>query len=92
MVTIEDLDAGTLFKYGNTYALKTEYCTEKGICKCFIVGSGEMFWGGVSNPNELLVEPVNLGHMLEEIQWLYGRLNMIENVIESGRNITSQFE
>lgn len=62
-VTLEELEQGSLFVYKGTYALKTEYRTEKGAIEAYIVGSGEFFWGGVTTPEEqskLIVVPVNI--------------------------------
>ncbi|MEH7116176.1 hypothetical protein V7128_01955 [Neobacillus vireti] len=62
-VSLDELEEGSLFKYNNTIALKTEYRTEKGAVKSYIVGSGEMFWGGTSCPedlNGLMVLPLTL--------------------------------
>jgi len=51
-VTLEKLSAGSLFQYEETIALKTEYGTESGAIEAFIVGSGEMFWGGTNNAKD----------------------------------------
>jgi hypothetical protein len=61
IVKLKDLPNGSLFVYKNTIALKTEYLTEAMACECFIVGTGEMFWGGTKSAeelNELVVTPV----------------------------------
>jgi len=49
-----DLDAGSLFMTPDMgcLALKSEYRTEKGAIEAYIVGSGEFFWGGTSDPEE----------------------------------------
>ena len=53
-IKLKDLPPGSLFLYGDTMALKSEYRTEDGgAIESYIVGSGEMFWGGTSNPKEL---------------------------------------
>lgn len=44
---------GSLFKYNKCIAFKSEYRTARGACECYILGSGEMFWGGTSTPEEL---------------------------------------
>lgn len=52
-----DLQAGSLFMYAGTIALKTEY----GIADCYIIGSGETFIAGQTNEIErakLLVTPL----------------------------------
>ena len=52
LVKLGELDAGKLFRYNETIALKSEYITEKGAVEAFIVGSGEMFWGGTTIPED----------------------------------------
>ena len=49
---LEELPCGGLFLYNETLCLKTKYRTSNGAIEAFIVGSGEMFWGGVSTPEE----------------------------------------
>jgi hypothetical protein len=51
-VSLEDLPAGCLFLYNQTLCLKTEYKTTNGAIEAFIVGSGEMFWGGTNTTEE----------------------------------------
>jgi hypothetical protein len=61
-VKLSDLKAGTLFKFNNTIALKSEYRTNFAV-ECYIVGSGEYFWGGTKTArelNELLVTPLKI--------------------------------
>jgi len=53
-VTLEDLLPGSLFLYKGTLGLKTEYRTSEGAIEAFIVGSGEMFWGGIDTPEQQL--------------------------------------
>lgn len=43
-----DIPNGSMFLYGDTLALKSEYRTEQGAIEAFIYGSGEMFWGGAT--------------------------------------------
>lgn len=52
-VPLLDLPPGELFTYDGCTALKSEYRTDKGACECYIVGSGEMFWGGTKTGEEL---------------------------------------
>jgi len=49
--TLGELPAGSLFlsEDMSTLGMKSEYHTGSGACEAFIVGSGEMFWGGVSS-------------------------------------------
>jgi hypothetical protein len=54
VVTLEDLPQGSLFiTTDNTcLGLKTEYCTEQGAIEAYIIGSGEVFWGGTNVPKD----------------------------------------
>ncbi|MCU5196478.1 hypothetical protein OCE52_16875 [Bacillus mobilis] len=59
-VRLADLEPGKLFRFGDTIGFKSEYRTG-GAVEAFIVGSGEMFWGGTDTAEEqreLMVEPV----------------------------------
>ena len=49
--TLGKLPHGSLFLSENmsTLGMKSEYYNGKGASESFIVGSGEMFWGGVSS-------------------------------------------
>lgn len=47
---LKNVKAGALFLHNNTLVLKTEYKSDSGAIEAFIVGSGEMFWGGTTNP------------------------------------------
>ena len=60
-VALKDLPPGSIFKFRETYAVKSEYFTDKGAVECVIIGSGEMFWGGTTDPlvqRMLKVNPV----------------------------------
>jgi hypothetical protein len=62
LVSLEELPAGSLFYYNNTLCLKTEYKSEGGAIEAFIVGSGEMFWGGTkdaASQRKLMISPVS---------------------------------
>ncbi len=52
LVKLCELKAGKLFTTPDRscLAVKSEYNTDTGAVEAFIVGSGEMFWGGISNP------------------------------------------
>jgi hypothetical protein len=50
--TLYKLPKCSLFIFNETLCLKTEYRTEQGAIEAFIVGSGEMFWGGASTSLE----------------------------------------
>lgn len=49
---LENLPAGSLFLFEDTLAVKSEYHNESGAVEAIIVGSGEFFWGGTSDPKE----------------------------------------
>lgn len=69
-IKLGELAPGMMFKCGDTYGFKSEYRTDKGICECFILGSGEMFWGGTGNPNALKVEPIDFEALLKAAEML----------------------
>lgn len=50
--TLGKLPSGSLFLKDETLCLKTEYRTDNGAIEAFIVGSGEMFWGGTDNAKD----------------------------------------
>lgn len=61
-VRLADLEPGKLFRFGDTIGFKSEYRTG-GAIEAFIVGSGEMFWGGTNTAQEqreLMVEPIEM--------------------------------
>lgn len=68
MIKVGELEPGTLFKKNDTYAIKSEYRNTKGTCECYIIGTGEMFWGGTGNPNALKVEPINFEWLIEQAE------------------------
>ena len=61
-----------IFRFDGELVLKTEYCSEnklsgKYIPDCYIVRTGEYFWGGAKTANELNnldVEPVDFAELL----------------------------
>ena len=56
-----DLKSGELFMYEDCIALKSEYINKSGEPECYILGTGEMFWGeGTSNLNQLMITPLKL--------------------------------
>lgn len=60
-VRLGDLPKGHMFIFDNTIGMKSEYRTNAGAPECYIVGSGEMFWGGTTKAaelNELQVVPL----------------------------------
>lgn len=69
-VKLGELEPGMMFKIGDTYGFKSEYRNDKGVCECFILGSGEMFWGGTGNPNALKVEPVDFLSLMKDVEML----------------------
>lgn len=61
--TLGSLPAGSLFLYKGDVALKSEYRNDSGYPECFIVDSGEMFYGGAKSAEELnclMVTPILL--------------------------------
>lgn len=67
---LSELEPGTIFKRGETYGFKSEYRNDKGICECYIIGSGEMFWGGTGNPNNLKVEPLEFDSLIKAVEMI----------------------
>lgn len=66
LIQLADLEPGKLFRFGETVGFKSEY-RSGGVIEAFIVGSGEMFWGGTSTADkqrELMVEPIDLKELL----------------------------
>jgi len=62
LVKLADLEPGSLFEYNGTRALKSEYRTDNDAIEAFIIGSGEMFWGGTHNAKDqrnLMVRKIN---------------------------------
>lgn len=82
-IRLGDLEPGTMFKYGDTFGFKSEYRTDKGICECFILGSGEKFWGDGGNPNSLIVEPVDFVSLLKAAE-------MINKIKEEAEELYAQ--
>lgn len=61
-VTLEELEPGMLFRYGDTLGFKSEYHADGGAIEAYCLGSGEMFWGGTTTPQEqaaLMVAPID---------------------------------
>jgi hypothetical protein len=54
-VRLENLEPGKLFMTTDMkcLALKTDYRNAKGAVEAYIVGSGDVFWGGTSDPRVL---------------------------------------
>lgn len=68
-IKLDDLSPGTLFRYNETIALKTEYYTDDGRPECYIIGSGEFFCGGANSIDELLnllVKPIKIKDICQE--------------------------
>lgn len=51
--TIEELFPGSLFKFNDSYVIKSDYRGDGGTCECYILGSGDMFWGGTNGAEAL---------------------------------------
>jgi hypothetical protein len=83
-----NLKPGSLFMTPDKkcLALKSEYRTNAGAIEATIVGSGEMFWGGTSDPmvqKNLMVHPVEVvGEVPDEkltLDEINAEINLIEN-------------
>ena len=62
-----------LFKHGNCVALKTEYMVN-GAVEAYIVSSGERFWGGAKNAeelNNLEVTPIERKDFVPQGEWVW---------------------
>jgi len=82
-IRLGDLEAGTMFRYEDTFGFKSEYRTDKGICERFILGSGERFWGGTGNLNALIVEPVDFASLIKAAE-------MINKIKEEAEELYAQ--
>lgn len=68
---LHEVPKGSLFRYDETIGFVSEYSTDKGAIEAYILGSGEMFWGGTTEPmkqRELRVEVIDLNHQLTELE------------------------
>jgi len=83
-----NLKPGSLFMSSDKecLALKSEYSTNSGAIEATIVGSGEFFWGGTSDPmkqRNLMVYPVEIvGEVPDEkltLDEINAEINHIEN-------------
>lgn len=69
-VPLDELKSGSLFIYGETIGLKSEYRNEHGAIEAYIVGSGELFWEGFTDISEqanLMVQPLVLEAEVKDI-------------------------
>lgn len=69
-----EVKPGDLFLHGGTVCLKSEYFNGSGACLSYIVGSGEVFWGGVKTSaelNDLAVIPISLQDQQFNLPELY---------------------
>ena len=91
VVKLGELDAGKLFRYNETIALKSEYITEKGAVEAFIVGSGEMFWGGTTTPEDQVeLEVLELADPCTTFWSLNGK-NITSNNSKASKLYTTPF-
>lgn len=75
-----------IFRFDGELVLKTEYYSEnkqsgKYIPDCYIVRTGEYFWGGVKTANELInldVEPVDFAELLSTVTDTISRQDAID--------------
>lgn len=81
-----------IFRFDGELVLKTEYCSEnklsgKYIPDCYIVRTGEYFWGDAKTANELNnldVEPVDFAELLPTVTDTISRQAAIEAMLEYG--------
>jgi hypothetical protein len=57
-VKIGELSPGHLFSYEGSIVMKSEYRNDKGGCLCYLEETGECFWGGKIELNDLMVTPL----------------------------------
>ena len=52
---IRNVSSGLLFTVDSMddLVIKSEYMTEKGLPECYLLSSGETFWGGKTDPEEV---------------------------------------
>lgn len=63
LVSFKNLPAGSLFVYGKSIGLKSEYHLPNGAIDAHLYKSGEQFWGGTTNAKDqgnLLVREIEL--------------------------------
>ena len=79
-----------IFRFDGELVLKTEYYSEdkqsgKYIPDCYIIRTGEYFWGGTKTANELInldIEPVNFAELLPTVTDTISRQAAIDAVKE----------
>jgi hypothetical protein len=88
LFTLADLPPGSLFEYGETVALKSEYRTESGAIEATILGTGEMFWGGTDNA----ADQVKL--IVKRVTYVpYSNLQKLKNDLElTGKQLYTAIE
>lgn len=63
-VPLYKLPVGSLFAHGDDcIAMKSEYMSENGLIEAYILGSGEIFWGGAKTVEEhryIMVQPLDI--------------------------------
>ncbi len=52
-ITLGLLTPGSLFSFNNTFAIKSDYRGVSGSCECYVLGTGDMFWGGTNDTKSL---------------------------------------
>jgi len=87
-----NLKPGSLFMTPDKecLALKSEYGDNDGRIDAYIVGSGEFFWGGTSDPmvqRNLMVHPVEIVGEVPDEKLTLDEINAEINHIENSRTI-----
>lgn len=63
-VPLYKLPVGSLFAHGDDcIAMKSEYMSSNGLIEAYILGSGEIFWGGAKTVEEhryIMVQPLDI--------------------------------
>ena len=63
-VPLYKLPVGSLFAHGDDcIAMKSEYMSNNGLIEAYILGSGELFWGGAKTVEEqryIMVQPLDI--------------------------------
>lgn len=63
-VPLHKLPVGSLFAHGDDcVAMKSEYTSINGLIEAYILGSGEIFWGGAKTVEEhryIMVQPLDV--------------------------------
>lgn len=94
-VRLIDLPKGNLFLHGNnTIVLKTEYYRSNGYIECFIVGTGEFYYGGYNDIKEFnnhLVYQVTIDNIPDKIITKDRSYDVIKDFFNNYKDVISVF-